>query len=61
MKKQEVFILSLVVFFTIVAWMLIDIYHIQEKINEQIDIKPASVPNYQMDKAVIDALKEKKE
>jgi hypothetical protein len=61
MKNRELFILSIVVFFTIIAWMMIDIYHIQEKINEQIDIKPASIPNYQMDKKIIDMLKEKKE
>lgn len=61
MKKLEVFIFSLAIFFTIVAWVVIDIYHIQQKINEQIGIKPASVPDYQMDQKVIEVLKQKQE
>lgn len=61
MKKTEVFVFSVAVFLTIAAWVIIDIYHIQEKINEQIGIKPAQVPNYQMDPKVIELLKQKKE
>jgi hypothetical protein len=61
MKGREIFILSLGVFLTIVAWMMLDIYHIQTKINEQINIKPAQVPDYQMDKTIIDVLREKTE
>lgn len=61
MKGKEIFILSLGVFLTIVAWMMLDIYHIQTKINEQINIKPAQVPDYQMDETIIDILREKVE
>jgi len=61
MKKIEVFIMSIVVFLTIVAWVAMDLYHIQQKINDQIDIKPAEIPNYQMDQQVIEMLKQKKE
>lgn len=61
MKGKELLILSLGVFLTIIAWMMLDIYHIQTKINEQIHIKPAQVPNYIMDKTIIDVLKQKKE
>jgi len=61
MKSRELFIISLGVFLTIVAWMLLDVYHIQSKINEQIHIKPAEVPNYVMDKGIIDILKQKQE
>lgn len=59
MKGKELLILSITVFLTIVAWMVIDIFHIQTKINEQIHIKPVQVPNYQMDKTIIGILKEK--
>lgn len=59
MKKVEILILSVAIFFTIIAWVLIDIYHIQQKINEQIGIKPATVPNYQMDQKVIEVLRQK--
>lgn len=61
MKGKELLILSLGVFLTIIAWMMLDIYHIQTKINEQIHIKPAQVPNYTMDRTIIDVLKQKKE
>jgi hypothetical protein len=61
MKKAEVFILSVGIFLTIAAWVVIDIYHIQQKINEQISIKPAQIPDYQMDQKVIELLKEKLE
>ena len=61
MKKLEIFIFSLVIFFTIVAWVLMDIYHIQKKINDQIGIKPVQVPAYQMDQKIIEILKKKKE
>jgi hypothetical protein len=60
-KGKELLILSLGVFLTIIAWMMLDIYHIQTKINEQIHIKPAQVPNYTMDRTIIDVLKQKKE
>jgi hypothetical protein len=61
MKGRELLIISIGIFLTIIAWMTIDIYHINIKINEQINIKPARVPNYVMDKTVIDVLKQKKE
>ncbi|PIY68505.1 hypothetical protein COY90_05540 [Candidatus Roizmanbacteria bacterium CG_4_10_14_0_8_um_filter_39_9] len=59
MKKSEILILSVAIFFTIVAWVVIDIYHIQKKINAQIGIKPAHIPNYQMDQEIIGVLKQK--
>lgn len=61
MKSKELLALALGVFLTIIAWMILDIYHIQTKINEQITIKPAQVPNYVMDKSIIDVLKQKQE
>lgn len=59
MKSKELFVISLGVFLTIVAWMILDAYHIQSKINDQINIKPAQVPNYIMDRTIIDILKQK--
>jgi hypothetical protein len=61
MKKLEILIFSLAIFFTIVAWVVIDVYHIQQKINDQIGIRPATVPDYQMDQKVIEILKQKQE
>jgi hypothetical protein len=57
MKNKELFIISITIFFTILAWVIIDIYHIQTKINEQINIKPAQIPNYKLDKGIIETLK----
>lgn len=61
MKRKEIFIFSIAVFLTIIAWVVIDIYHIQQKINLQIGFKPVQVPNYQMDQQIIEILKQKKE
>ncbi|MFA5136304.1 MAG: hypothetical protein WC489_02830 [Patescibacteria group bacterium] len=61
MKRIELLVLSYAIFLTIVAWVTIDIYHIQQKINEQIDIKPAQLPDYQMDEVIIEILKQKEE
>lgn len=61
MKGKELLILSLGVFLTIVAWMILDVYHIQTKINEQMNIKSVQAPSYVMDKTIIDLLKQKKE
>ncbi len=38
MKQREILILSIGIFFTIIAWMVIDIYHSQNKeaINKQV-------------------------
>ena len=61
MKSKELLILSLGVFLTIVAWMMLDIYHIQTRINNQTKIKSAEVPSYVLDKTIMDVLKQRKE
>lgn len=61
MKKPEILIFSIAIFLTILAWVLMDLYHIQQKISDQIGIKPVQVPDYQMDQKVIEILKQKKE
>lgn len=61
MNKKEVLIISISIFLTILAWVIIDLYHIQKRINETTNIKPIQIPNYKMDKKLIDLLRERKE
>lgn len=61
MNKKEALIISISIFLTVVAWVVIDLYHIQQRINETIKIKPMQIPVYQMNKKLIDLLRERKE
>jgi len=61
MNKKELLIISVSVFLTIAAWVIIDLYHIQQRITETIKIKPVEIPNYKMDKKLIDLLRERRE
>lgn len=61
MNKKEILIISISIFLTIIAWVIIDLYHIQQKINTTTNIKPMEIPNYRMDKKLIDLLRERKE
>jgi len=61
MNKKEVLIISVSIFLTIAAWVIIDLYHIQQRISDTIKIEPVQIPNYRMDKKLIDLLRERKE
>ncbi len=61
MNKKELLILSVGVFLTIIAWMIIDIYHIKTSVIVRSKIKSVRLSNYQIDKKIIDILKEKKQ
>lgn len=57
MNRVEFLAFSIAVFLTIVAWMIVDIYHIQQK--EFIDRKVRNfvVPKYTLDLKILDKLK----
>lgn len=61
MKRYELFILSLGVFLTVIAWLLGDIYHAasEEKIKKKVSV-PA-IKEFQIDEKVLDSLIEKQE
>lgn len=59
MNRKEVLVISISIFLTIVAWVMIDIYHIQQRINESVQTKPYQIPNYTMDKKIIDLLRDR--
>jgi hypothetical protein len=48
------------VFLTIIAWVVIDIYHIQSAQDANEVIKPVSLSNYEINKKVIEILLNKK-
>ena len=61
MNQKELFIISITVFLTIVAWMLVDVYKAKTdtSIGAQYTIKPGV--NYKLDPAILNRLKEKTE
>lgn len=61
MNKKELFLLSVGVFLTVMAWLVADIYHAatQEKIKIKTEIP--TLPKYEIKKNVLDVLKAKSE
>ena len=59
MNQKELFFISLTVFLTIVAWMLLDVYRAQTSTTEMPTIS-AEPMNYKIDTWVFDQLKQKK-
>lgn len=57
MNQKELFILSLTIFFTIVAWLLLDIYKVT--FNSSIQQKIQKIPsiNFKIDAEVLRSLK----
>lgn len=59
MNKKELFILSIGVFFTVIAWLLADIYHVSSQEKIKIKVTLPKVQNYEIKKEVFLQLKEK--
>ena len=59
MKRKEIFILSVGIFLTVLAWLIADIYHAAtfDKIKEKEEIP--TLNNYQIKKDVLEKLKQK--
>lgn len=57
MSKKEIFLLSIVIFLTVIAWLIADIYHAatEDKIKEKIQL-PA-LKKYQVEEKLLDQLK----
>lgn len=41
-KNKELFLLSIVIFLTVVAWIIVDIYHIQQNANFVVDYQKSA-------------------
>lgn len=59
MNRKEFLLISIGIFLTIVAWLVIDIYHIQTSKAKK-TIKPVSLSSYEISKKTIEILLEKK-
>lgn len=58
MNQKELLILSVGIFLTIVAWMIIDLYHLQNNPAESA-VGPVHVPSYSIDTRVFQVLQKK--
>lgn len=61
MNKKELLFISITIFLTAIAWLIADIYQVssQPKIKAIIKLPEIST-NYQIDKNILNTLKEKK-
>lgn len=60
MNKKEIFLLSLTIFCTIIAWIIADIYHIKK--TQQVKLKNRDLPkkiDFFLDENIFKILKEK--
>lgn len=56
MNKRELLVLAVGVFLTVIAWMTIDLYHVQNEHKLDRQIKAARIPKYNIDANVFDKL-----
>ena len=59
MNQKELFVLSVMVFLSIVAWMLVDIYKTKTSVSVSSDFTIGPAVNYKVDPAVLQQLKAK--
>jgi len=60
MNRKELYILALGVFLTIIAWMIIDVYHISESKYINSEIPPIEIPQFKVDTNIFPTLAVKK-
>lgn len=60
MNRKEFLIISIVVFLSVVAWMIIDIYHVKNQPEIEREIKPVQNSNFKIDSDVLNILEQKK-
>ncbi len=61
MKQRELFIISITIFLTIVAWMLLDIYKVNANVTVGSEFKIGPAVNYRIDPQTLQQLREKTE
>jgi hypothetical protein len=61
MNQKELLVLSIGIFMTIVAWMVIDIYHLQSRPPNNKDIKAVGSLQFKVDEKVFNLLKQKQD
>lgn len=60
MNKKEFLFISIGIFLTIIAWIIVDIYHIKKKTNDEKLTKLEVMQNYDINKKIINIIREKK-
>ncbi len=59
MKRKEILIISIAVFLTIVAWVVIELYKVQNSQIIEEDIQLPEVKRYNIDTSIIEKLKKR--
>lgn len=59
MNHRELVVLVVGVFMTIIAWMIIDIYHLKNKQYTDRTIKEVETMQFKIDEKILNVLKEK--
>lgn len=60
MRQKELFIISITVFLTILAWLIVDIYKVRsEDVDETTKMSMSAPINFTFNSSILDTLKEK--
>jgi len=59
MNQKELFYISLTIFFTVVAWVLLEIYRVKTTVNQGLAVKYVMVENIKIDSQVLETLKQR--
>lgn len=59
MNRKEIFWISITIFFTVVAWMILDIYKIKSNVNLDKEVYSSTIIKYKIDPVILKKLKNK--
>lgn len=59
MNQKEIFLLSLTIFLTIIAWMLMDIYRIRSNVSTSANLEFKQVVDFKLEPKILKVLKDK--
>lgn len=59
MNQKELFWISITIFLTIVAWMILDIYKVRTEITVQSELKSVQVVDFTIKPGVLELLEQK--
>lgn len=59
MKRKELLILSIAIFFTIISWVVIEVYKVQNSQIIEEEIQLPEVKRYNIDTSIIEKLKKR--
>ncbi len=59
MNQRELLIISIGIFLTIIAWMIIDLYHVQQSKTFQGNLGAVQVPSISINSKMFEVLKNK--